>query len=204
MIDTKEIMQEQLRAICIYQFLKLYNILEEKIRDSFEKGLSGLDENVRFELYFYYGSKNRTYIDFETKSIKSDDFKFNLSEKFKSFTINNILKFSKQHPNVLQLLNLKITSVRDSMIELYFYDIVIKLLQMRNILAHEIIECNFSRCVIDTISLKKIEEQKYSFFEGFDLNVLDQMSKDIMYNYFYMELLLKLMDGEVKEVEEAN
>lgn len=194
MIDTKDMIEEQIRAICIYQFLKLYNVFEKKIRETFESDLQRYSSSLLQELYFYYGSKYTVYVDFGNQSIVGNDLKFKSNEKFKNLTVNNILKFSNKHSEALDITNIKLPSARERMVEYYFYDIAIKLIDMRNKMAHEMVELDFSKCVIDMMPIKFIDEQKYVFLTGYDLNKMDQISRDIMCNYYYMKCLLEVME----------
>ena len=193
--DTRTLIEERIRAICIYQYLKLYNVFEKKIRDEFEVDLQQYDQSLLQELYFYYGNKYRSFIDYQNQVISGHDLKYKKDEKFSQMTVINIVKFSKKHPDALTVSSIKLSSAREKMVEYYFYDIVINLINMRNRMAHEVFELDLSKCVVDTLSIGFIDEQKYDFLEGYDLSKMDQVSRDILCNYYYMDKLLGAMEG---------
>ena len=58
---------------------------------------------------------------------------------------------------------------------------------MRNILAHEILNCNFTdKEVIEKLSDGNISNLKYEWFEDGDVSIMDDSSKSIISNYCYL------------------
>ena len=77
----------QNKSVILYSFLDKYNQLEILIRTIFESQLSSFDRELINELYFYYGGRIGTYIEYETNSIKLSNITFNKQENFKSLTV---------------------------------------------------------------------------------------------------------------------
>lgn len=64
-------------------FLEEYNKLEKKIRIIFEKEVSNLPSKTKQKLYFYYGGKIATYLEYESYGIKLKELNYKESEPFK-------------------------------------------------------------------------------------------------------------------------
>mgnify|MGYP006917455353 FL=1 len=90
-IDTKTI-SLQLKSLVVFEFLKEYNELEQTIRKVFEKNLSTLPQKILQQLYFYYGGKIGTYIEYEAHSVRLNSLDFKEGELFKTLSINQIIK----------------------------------------------------------------------------------------------------------------
>ena len=56
----------QLKSIVVFDFLNEYNRLEQEIRRAFENSIPSLPLKVLKQLYFYYGGKIGTYIEYES------------------------------------------------------------------------------------------------------------------------------------------
>lgn len=74
-IDTKTI-SLQLKSLVVFEFLKEYNELEQTIRKVFERNLSTLPPKILQQLYFYYGGKIGTYIEYEAHSVRLNSLDF--------------------------------------------------------------------------------------------------------------------------------
>lgn len=91
-----------------------------------------------------------------------------------------------------------IKSENQSMSNLDFQDSIIKLIETRNLLAHELISPKFStKHIIEILSDQKINELNYDFLMDFDIKLLDNDSKCILSNYYFMKRILN-------EIEKTN
>lgn len=190
----------QLKAIIVFEFLNSYNKLEQIIRVHFERCLDDLEEEKVNELYFVSGGLIGTYIDYtKPLALKLSENSFKVDSKFKELNTNQILKINRGR-GFISSIKENIPSKQHKMTYYTIEDCIIKLLQMRNILAHDIISCNFKdKHIIELISLQTMNELNYNFLNGYDLNLLDNMSRDILSNYFYMGKIITTL-----EVEDTN
>lgn len=138
-----------------------------------------------------------TYIDYNNPmALKLRDNPFKVDSKFKELNTNQILKINRKS-SLIPSIKEEIASVQTKMTFFTIEDCIIKLLEMRNILAHDIINCNFhAKHIIEVFTLQKINELNSPFLEGYDLNLLDNMSINVLSNYFYMERIIATLRVE--------
>ena len=108
-IDTKTI-SLQLKSLIVFEFLKEYNELERMIRKVFEKNISLLPPEILQQLYFYYGGKIGSYIEYESHTVRLDSVNFKEGELFKKLSINQIVKIFKDHP-CIEAFNFVVVSI---------------------------------------------------------------------------------------------
>lgn len=196
-MSTNSRITNQLKAIIIFEFLNSYNKLEIIIRSHFEKCLDSLEKEKIYELHFLSGGLIGTFIDYNNPmALKLRDNPFKVDSKFKELNTNQILKINRKS-NLIPFIKKDIASVQTKMAFFTIEDCIIKLLEMRNILAHDIINCTFrEKHIIEVFTLQKINELNYPFLEGYDLNLLDNMSINVLSNYFYMERIIATLEVE--------
>lgn len=192
----KEMLICQIRSIAIYQFLNLYNDLEIKIRRIFQKDLKKIDSEHLNRLYFFYGSKIRTYIDYESSAIKFNEMKFRKEETFSDLTINQIVKINKE-VKFIKALIFELESIQRPSTVFGFQDCTIKLLNMRNILSHELSDCNFKdKDIIELLSDENIKKFNYDFIDNYDFNLMDDMTKAVISNFYYMQIMVEKLTSQ--------
>ena len=186
----------QLKSLLVYEFLKDYNELELAIRDAFEKSLPALPSEVIQQLYFYYGGKIGSYIEYEAHSTQFRSLNYHPSEQFKELSINQILKIFKENP-CIKAFDFSISSIQRSTVEFSFYDCATRLLKMRNKLAHEVVAFQFRDAdLIEMLTREQIAAQKFAVLQNYDTHKIDDMSMYIASNIVYIQkLLLKLKDA---------
>lgn len=185
----KETLSCQLRSIVIYQFLNLYNNLEQKIRKAFQNDLSKAGPEDINRLYFFYGGKIGTYIDYENSITKLIETKFQKNEKFSELTICQILKINKC-AKFIESLIFEINSIQRPSTVLEFQDCALKLLNMRNILSHELVDCVFKdKDIIELLSDENIKKFDFDFIKNYDFNLMDDITKAIISNFYYMQIM---------------
>ncbi|WP_419673103.1 hypothetical protein [Aliarcobacter butzleri] len=181
----------QLKAIIVFEFLNLYNTLENTIRFEFEKVLATLEKDDIYELHFIRGGLIGVFVEYKSPlTLKLRENAFDSNTKFKELTINQIIKINKSKEYVKSL-TLEITSVQTKTNYL-IEDCVLKLINMRNNLAHNIKNCNFKeKDYIEILSSHKINTLDYDFLKNYDLSLLDDMTKYVLSNLFYMEKIIE-------------
>ena len=184
-IDTKTI-SLQLKSLVVFEFLKEYNELEQAIRKVFEKNLSTLPQKILQQLYFYYGGKIGTYIEYEAHSVRLNSLDFKEGELFKTLSINQIIKIFKESP-YLEDFNFVVESVQRTTTVFPFYDCVIRLLNMRNKLAHEVVDLQFKdRDLIELLSHEQIAREPFDLLQNYDVRKMDDMTLYIASNIVYI------------------
>lgn len=189
-IDTNTL-SLQLKSLVVFEFLNKYNELEQIIRKVFEESLSDLPAEVIQQLYFYYGGRIGTYIEYEAKALKLNNISFKENEHFKELSINQIIKIFKNN-NCLKAFDFNIESIQRSTTVYSFYDCVIRLLNMRNILAHEMMDLKFKdKDLIELLSYEQIAQEHFLILQNYDVNKMDNMTLYIASNIVYICRLIE-------------
>lgn len=194
-IDTKTI-SLQLKSLIVFEFLKEYNELERMIRKVFEKNISLLPTEILQQLYFYYGGKIGSYIEYESHTVRLDSVNFKEGELFKKLSINQIVKIFKDHP-CIEAFNFVVVSIQRATTVFPFYDCVIRLLNMRNKLAHEVVDLRFKdQDLIELLSLEQIAKEPFDLIQNYDIRRMDDMTLYIASNIVYIRKLLSKLNEE--------
>lgn len=198
----KDTLSFQLRAIVIYEYLICFNKLEKEIRKIFERNIQILEPNFINKLYFVYGGKIGTYIDYEQDLLKLNEISFKEKELFKELSIIQILKLNKE-ANCIEEFKCQINSLQQRTVCFEFYDACIKLVNMRNILAHELTNINFKTThIIEILSNEKISENVDERLKDYDVSLMDEITKSIFSNLVYLKLILNMLNPEIMFNEE--
>jgi hypothetical protein len=187
---SKELVQLQIKSLAVFEFLNLFNQFETKIRDLFEKNIEELDTIIIQKLYFYYGGKIGTFIDYPNDTMKLNVIDFKKNEKFRELTINQIVRILKQESSI-NFLKYKVDSLQYKTTYYEYMDCIIKLINMRNKLSHELSDLNFhEKDLIEMLSLDKLREYEFKTLQNYDLSLMDDMTKYIASNIVYMKIML--------------
>ncbi len=186
-----ELLKQQLKAIAIYKYLEEYNKLEKSIKMKFKNILNLIAPDDIHRLYFYHGGTiKNTEIDFSNETIKLNELKFKCLEKepFNNFTINQIIKLHKEH-GLGEYFNLQIQSIKTKGTKHDFSSAISKLINMRNILAHEVSDFNFKdRDYIELLSNELIINNIDTSLYG-DITQADDQVKMILSNIAYLQII---------------
>ena len=184
----------QIKSLMIFEFLKEYNQLEHLIREKFEQNLPNLPSDILQQLYFYNGGRVATYIDSEEGAVKLNTVKYKRDDLFKEIKVNQLIKILKKNP-CMQVFNCGVVSIQRTTTVYSFYDCVIRLLNMRNKLAHEMENLQFKdQDLIELLSLEQIEKETFEILQNFDVKKMDNMTQYIASNTIYMRKLLDLLN----------
>lgn len=180
----------QIKSLMIYEFLKEYNRLEQIIRGIFEQSIPSLPQKVIQQLYFYNGGRIGTFIDIEEESVKLTAAKYKENDLFKELTINQIIKIFKKNP-CLDAFNFDIQSIQWPTTVFPFCDCVIRLLNMRNILAHEMVNIQFkNKDLIELLTFDQLEAHGFEILQNYDVRKMDNMTQYIASNIVYMRKII--------------
>lgn len=188
---TKDQIIKQIKAIVIYEFLQSYNVFESILKEYFYLSLKEISAETKQELYFIYGSKIATYVEYDPLISKLSEVKYKNNDSFKQLTINQILKLDRTR-HFIKAFSIEIQSLQTKAAVYSFHDSAIKLIEMRNILSHELVECVFrEKHIIEILSEENISINTIDLISNFDVSLMDDMTKTIYSNYIYMKLMLE-------------
>ena len=183
----------QIKSLMISEFLNEYNQLEQMIREIFEQSIPTLPSRIIQQLYFYNGGRIGTFIDFEEDAVKLKVVKYKEHDLFKELTINQIIKVFKKDP-CLKAFDFEIQSVQRATTAFSFYDCATRLLNMRNILAHEMVNLQFKdKDLVELLTFDQLEAQNFKILQNYDVGKMDNMTQFIASNIVYMRKLLAML-----------
>jgi len=167
----------------------------------FEECQSEMENKIKNKLYFYLGANHmqKFGLEYEDDKATSTHKKFKESEEFGDFPIAKIIKLNKKD-NFIKKLDFKITSINKSSIELSFSEIAVKLVNMRNVLAHEPMDFTYTEKahIVEILTLNKIEELNSFNLDDYTLSHSDEQNLQILSNLIYMQKVLNEIEDKVE------
>lgn len=185
------------KSLLIVQYISLYSKFEKKLVELFHDEIKLMDHREKNKLYFMHGAFLSSNIIYQ---YDSESFELNGSKKiwkfddkciFNTLNLNKILRFDRKE-NLIKKFKFDIHSIQKPLISFDFKDSCLKLLRMRNKLAHEFDNLHFDeKCVIENLSDNFINNkiEKYSWLSNYDNESMDEISKSLFSNYIYMDIL---------------
>lgn len=114
---------------------------------------------------------------------------------FKDLKVNQMIKIFKRDP-CLKKFNFEVPSIQRETTTISFYDCVIRLLNMRNKLAHEMSSLQFNnQDLIELLTFEQLEDHSFEILQSFDLRKMDNMTQYIASNIVYMQKLLVILES---------
>lgn len=173
-----------------------FSQLEKEIREKFENSLNGLDVNFKNKLFFYLGSNHmfRFGLEYVDEKATGTHKKFNENESFKEFPLAKIIKIDKKD-KMIPIFNISVNSINRKTISYEFHDVVIKLINMRNILAHEPINFNFTEKdhIIESLSIEKINDSNLLDIDGYVFSHENEQNNQIISNLMHMQIVVETL-----------
>lgn len=204
--ETKDALLMQTKAFVVFHFLHKFNSIEKLVNDIFALSISSFSEMNKRRLHYYYGGRIATYIDQDQDWIKLKEVKFDAGEKFADFKAIQILKFDRQF-NMITDFSFKVGSLQSAMQIYDFRSCMVKVIRMRNKLAHELVDCNFNtQDIIEPLSNENMKKYGEKYLLGNSEAMLDQMSKEVLSNLIYMDIMINKLNEilELRKREEKN
>lgn len=192
-VPSRKTILFQIKSLLIVEFLNTYNEFEKRVRCTFEDSIESLPPSKKQQLYFFYGGKLGTYIEYAEPSVKLTSVPYRERERFKELSINQILKIfqANSHDN---LFDSKIKSLQRSTTVYPFIDCAIKLVNMRNKLAHELVDLHFdNKELIELLSIDNIRREPFDMLQNYDIGTMDEMSRCMASNIIYMRKMIKCL-----------
>lgn len=182
---------EQLDALSIYHFLLKYTALEEIIKKLYVQKWPDFNSEVQQRLMFYQGglSIQKSYIEYDTYSLITQHHKFDVAAMLNNLTLNQMIKVERKE-NQISELRCDIQSLQNRTIVYPCIDCILKLLNMRNILAHKMNDLSFkNKECIDVLKNEVIQKSNLEWLRMYDLNSFSESARCIVSNYIYMDII---------------
>lgn len=198
MLEKQMRILEEMDALVMYKFLILYNRFENKIKEIYRMEWVDLNEDVKRRVAYYVGSIKgiNAYIEYDTYSTKQDIYRYDEDSLISKMTINQIIRMERKEKNV-GLFNFQIDSKLNKQLTLISYDCSLKLISMRNKLAHDILNINFkSADIIEVLPNNIFEKEKDAWILNLQLDKLSDFGRAILSNYIFMNEILDRFETE--------
>lgn len=198
MLEKQMRILEEMDALVMYKFLILYNRFENKIKEIYRMEWADLDEDVKRRVAYYVGSIKgiNAYIEYDTYSTKQDIYRYDEDSLISKMTINQIIRMERKEKNV-SLFNFQIDSKLSKQLTFISYDCILKLINMRNKLAHDILNINFkSSDIIEVLPNNIFEKEKEVWISNLQLDKLSDFGRAILSNHFFMNEILDRFETE--------
>ena len=155
---------------------------------------------IQNRLAFYVGwlgSENK-YIEYDTYSIKQEIWKYDEKKIQKKLTINQIIKIDKRE-RVIPLFDFEISSKTKKQLKYLSHDCFVSLINMRNKLAHDILNINFKNAdIIELLPDKILISNQEPWIQSMDVNHISDMGREILSNYIFMkEIIIHLKEKKL-------
>lgn len=184
----------QIKSLLIVKFISSYAKLEKLIKNIFQKEIVLVDHKFKSKLYFLYGSTvgNDIFYNHDTETLDlSCKRKYDDTELFKILTINKIIKFDRKE-KIITPFKFTIASIQVAMQEYEFHDSCIKLINMRNKLAHEIDSIAFKDSdIIEVLSKQSMRNNPIDWVDDMDLDKIDDIASGIYSNIIYVYKIIE-------------
>ena len=199
-MGNREFIQLQIEAIVIRYYIVLYDELEKEIKRLFSEKIAQIDATKKELLYFYLAGikSNNVHIEYGSKALVVTNSRFSSEENFSMLTLSQIIKIQREE-HLLDVFDFNIQSINSKTTEYLFTDCCIKLLNMRNKLAHEISSLKFmDQDIIEILSNEYIENNGSEWFSSLDTKLMTDESKSIFSNLIIMKKILSAVRKRVE------
>ena len=184
----------QIKAKVVFVFLELFNELEKRIKKEFIENVKKKDLSEINKLHFYYGLKAyRVEINYDESSFELKTNNFDKSCDFNTFTLTDINKINNAEKMVEKLI-FEVQSIQSSRQVYPLFECIKKLVNMRNVLAHQVSPPKFqARCYIELLSDERICELIEVIDES-DVRLMDEQTKQIASNIAYINKINEILN----------
>ncbi len=181
----------QIRSIIIVKYFELFKVLEKETKSIFSKEINDVDETFKNKLYFLYGGKISININTASNFLYMDNKIFRKNEEFNELSFNQIIKICKME-NKMKRFDFSIDSIQRKQEGIDFYSSCIKMINMRNKLAHEILENHFEdKDIVELLSEDNISKYIISELSTLDVSLMGIAEKQIYSNLIYLNLTIE-------------
>lgn len=195
--DNRAFVQLQLEALSVRYFIVKYDEFESKVKDLFKRNIDKISSQNKQLLYFYLaGIKSTPFIDYGSNSLKVNNAQYSEIEKFSQFSLSQVIKIQRQN-HLLDMFEFTIPSLIRKNSEYTFTDCCIKLLNMRNKLAHEMAHLSFTdKDIIELLSNEYIKDTSVLWYNSLDTALMTDETKSIFSNLLMMDRIMELLNKQ--------
>lgn len=193
MLKEQKIVQVQ--ALVIVKFFAMYSELENMVKAVFGKRVSACDNFIKNKLHFYYGcmAGKNLYIEYGSGKVKLNEQEYGDEAMLKTFDFNKIIKIDEQE-HIISEFDTDIQSIQTPALRYPFRTCCMKLINMRNILAHEMINLSFKdKHYVEMLSDDNIDKNKREWLLDGDYDNMNNETKQIYGNIIYMEHIINVV-----------
>ena len=107
----------------------------------------------------------------------------------------SIIKVFKKD-QCIKAFNFEIQSIQRSTTAYSFYDCAIRLLNMRNKMAHKMVDLQFQDMhLIELLTIDQLEDQNFKILQNFDIRKMDNTTQYIASNLVYMLKIISVLES---------
>lgn len=190
--DNNSFLKLQIEALAIHYFTIVFNELETELKSFFINNIPSIPPEKREILYFALAGikSNKIIYEVDNNSLSLSSLKYSSEETFSIFTTIQIVKLQRKHCLFTDL-DFNIPSLICKNTEYPFTDCFIKLVNMRNKIAHERSYLTFKDSdFIEVLSNDYLNVNSAKWFDTLDTKVMSDESKSIFSNFLIMNTML--------------
>lgn len=197
-MEQPELIKLQLKSLLIVHYISYFAKIENLVKQIFQKRIVEQDHKYKSKLYFMYGSVvgNDIYYDIDNECLALvGNRRYNDAELFKELSLNKIVKFDGKEC-IISEFRANIDSIQTKSLSFTFHDSVIKFINMRNKLAHELNDISFNdKDVVERLSSSYIKQDAFEWLEGLDVTMMDNETIAIYSNLIYINKILEQLSA---------
>lgn len=200
-MEKQEKRKYSLKANLIIEFLLQFNSLEKDFKILFNEHIKTAEKELKNKLYFYDTGlrlKAGITLDLGKSSFGMQNIFFKQEEEFKNFTLKNIVMIIDNHNEYFSFCKEEIDSIKNKMTSYNILQLITKFIEMRNVLAHEILDINFKegKHFLEIFSYKLLIDFKIDWIEETDLDLIieDEMLGALYSNIIYIKEVRKKIE----------
>lgn len=198
MTEKQRMILDEMNALIMYKYFIVYNEFENLISGIYYKEWSNLNEEVKRRIAYYVGSVKgiNAYIEYDTYSTKQDIYKYDEDKLISKLTINQIIRLERKEKNVSKF-DFEIDSLTTKQLSLISYDCILKIINMRNKLAHDILNINFKASdIIEILPNNVISISQELWISNLQLDKLNDFGRAVISNYVFMIDIIERLKKE--------
>ena len=193
-MEQPELIKLQLKSLLIVHYISYFAKIENLVKQIFQKRIVEQDHKYKSKLYFMYGSVvgNDIYYDIDNECLALvGNRRYHDAELFKELSLNKIGKFDRNEC-IISEFRANIDSIQTKSLSFTFHDSVIKFINMRNKLAHELNDISFNdKDVVERLSSSYIKQDAFEWLEGLDVTMIDNETIAIYSNLIYINKIVE-------------
>ena len=181
--------EKKIEAYIAQMYFQLYNEVEKNVKEIFLRDFSNeMSLDLKQRLLYFAGWLfcDIRMVDFDTYSLKREIRQYDEEKVLKNMTLKQIMKFCEKEPSYNRF-DFALPSVNKKMETISFYACCGKWIDMRNKLAHLFEDFDFSKNIIEVLSVEELKRNNKTSLEDSDIEKLSDNGKYILSNFMYLQ-----------------